>query len=100
MWDFILLAFVNGLRAFIERSASKKRESTATWDRALVQSIMAHRMFREAALQDENGTGDPVALAFNLLKEAIRSSPTIHTPSKRFYGESVTRAGIKSYRRG
>ena len=56
IFDYFLMAYINGLRSFghkselkAARSRSKKRESTDRWMEALAKAERAHFLCREAA---------------------------------------------------
>ena len=62
LFDYFLMAYINGIRSFghrsqmaAARSKSKKRASTEKWMDALVRAEHAHLLLREAAVLASKG---------------------------------------------
>jgi hypothetical protein len=88
IFDYFLMAYINGLRSFGHRSQlaaagskSKRRESTAKWMDALAKAEHAHMLCREAAVLAQGRmykeAEETAARGIDMLKESILQVPEL-----------------------
>lgn len=103
MFDFLILSFINGMRAFLEASRGKaiidgvrvKRESMEQWEKAIYTAERAHIMLRTA----DQGADDGMAQeGLNLLMEAVVLSPELPYRLKRNSREEFIASYVRKKR--